>query len=314
MNLSQVEIIVEIAKAGSISQAAQNLFVSQPSVSKALQRFEEEVGAQIFERVSTGVRLTPIGRKFVERAEDLVEQAEQLDRIFEKKGSLISLELNLASISYHFMQQMISEVYNKYSRNSIVINYLECGFDEQLDKLKKGEVEIGVVSFWHEALKQGVRRALASNIEYHRVGDMKAYIAVSRHSKAYPESVEGVDLNRLEQMPLVSLSPGSPARITGWDYMRQVFRENRMGKSNREIRTSSTGTMREVLSKVDGFSLVVLNPGIYRQYGFFEDIRLIPVPGENIRFEMGWLQRENTVRSPLANEFINMLRNSSSDG
>ena len=47
MNLSQVEIIVEIAKAGSISQAAQNLFVSQPSVSKALQRFEEEVGAQI---------------------------------------------------------------------------------------------------------------------------------------------------------------------------------------------------------------------------------------------------------------------------
>lgn len=113
MNLSQVEIIVEIAKAGSISQAAQNLFVSQPSVSKALQRFEEEVGAQIFERVSTGVRLTPIGRKFVERAEDLVEQAEQLDRIFEKKGSLISLELNLASISYHFMQQIISEVYNK---------------------------------------------------------------------------------------------------------------------------------------------------------------------------------------------------------
>ena len=56
--------------------------------------------------------------------------------------------------------------------------------------------------------------------------------------------------------------------------------------------------MREVLNKVDGFSLVVLNPGIYRQYGFFEDMRLIPIPGENMRFELGWLQRENTVRSP----------------
>ena len=312
MNLSQVEIIVEIAKAGSISQAAQNLFVSQPSVSKALQRFEEEVGTQIFERVSTGVRLTPIGRKFVEQAADVVELADRLDRIFDKNSSLASMELNLASISYHFIQQMIPEVYNKYSQNPIVINYVECGFDEQLEMLKKGEVEIGVVSFWHEGLKRGIRRAAASGVEYHRVGDLQAYIGVSRHSKAYPESVKGLDLSRLAQMPLVSLSPSAPMRTTGWAYLRQVFGKSPLGNSNREIRTSSTGTMREVLNKVDGFSLVVLNPGIYRQYGFFEDMRLIPIPGENMRFELGWLQRENTVRSPLANEFVNMLREYSS--
>ena len=140
------------------------------------------------------------------------------------------------------------------------------------------------------------------------MGDMQAYIAVSRHSKNYPESVEGVDLARLARMPLVSLSPFSPARTTGWDYMRQVFQENRLGDSNREIRTSSTGTMKEVLSMVDGFSLVVLNQGLYRQYGFFEDVRLIPISGEDMRFELGWLQRENTVRSPLANEFVSMLK------
>ena len=69
MNLSHVEIIVEIARAGSISQAAQNLYISQPGVSKILKKFEEEVGAQIFERVNSGVRLTPLGRRFVERAQ-----------------------------------------------------------------------------------------------------------------------------------------------------------------------------------------------------------------------------------------------------
>ena len=66
--------------------------------------------------------------------------------------------------------------------------------------------------------------------------------------------------------------------------------------------------MKEVLSMVDGFSLVVLNQGLYRQYGFFEDVRLIPISGEDMRFELGWLQRENTVRSPLANEFVSMLK------
>ena len=308
MKLAQIEIIVEIARAGSISQAAQNLFVSQPSVSKTLQRFEEEVGAQIFERVSTGVRLTPIGRKFVEQAADLVEQAERLDRIFDKNGGPVSMELSLCSMSYHFLQQMVSELYNKYSRNPIIINYLECSFEEQLDKLKKGEMELGVTSFWQGALKRGVRQAQASGVEYHRIGDMQAYIAVSRHSRAYPESVEGVDLGRLDQMPLVSLAPSAPTRVTGWDYLRQVFREGRLGRFNREIRTSSTGTMKEVMGRVDGFSMVVINPGIYRRYGFFEDVRLIPIQGEGIQFELGWLQRENTVRSPLANEFVGLLK------
>lgn len=84
MNLSQVELIVEIARAGSISQAAENLYISQPGASKILQRFEEEMGAQIFERVSTGVRLTPIGRRFVEQASEILEQADKLDRIFDE--------------------------------------------------------------------------------------------------------------------------------------------------------------------------------------------------------------------------------------
>jgi molybdate transport repressor ModE-like protein len=85
MNLSQVEVIVEIAKAGSISQAAQNMFISQPGVSKILQRFEEEVGAQIFERVSTGIRLTPIGQRFVDNAQDIIEQVDRLEELFRKK-------------------------------------------------------------------------------------------------------------------------------------------------------------------------------------------------------------------------------------
>ena len=80
MKLSQVELIVEIAKVGSISRAAENLYISQPAVSKLLPRFEEEVGAQIFERRSTGVYLTPIGKKFVDSAQDILQQMEKLGK------------------------------------------------------------------------------------------------------------------------------------------------------------------------------------------------------------------------------------------
>lgn len=308
MKLSQVELIVEIAKVGSISRAAENLYISQPAVSKLLQRFEEEVGAQIFERRSTGVCLTAVGKRFVDSAQDILQQMERLNSIFDTGGSCVSMELNVAAMSYHFLQRMLPEIYNKYKQNSISINYVECGFDDELELIKKGEVEIGIVSFWQEELKRVVRRTQSNGLEYHRLGDAIPYIGVSRNSKLYPEHVTELDLDRLAQMPLVSLSPSSPVRTSGWDYLQQIFGKNNLSSSNREIRTSSTGTMKEIVGKADGFALVVLNSGIYRRYGFFEDIRLIPIPGEHMQFELGWLQRENTVRSPLANEFISMLK------
>lgn len=307
MNLAQVEVIVEIAKAGSISRAAQNLFISQPGVSKILQKFEEEVGAQIFERVSTGVRLTPIGRRFVDNAQGIIEQVDKLEDLFNSGAATAFMELSIASMSYYFMQHMLPELYNKYSQNPINIRYMECGVDEELKLINKGDVEIGIITLWRSDLKKVIRQALAKGIEYHRLGTATPYIGVSRTSKKYPDEIKELDLQRLSTMPLVSISPSSPSRITGWDFMLQIFGKSELNSSNREITTYNTGTMKEIVCRTDGFSLILINQGINQRYGFFEDIRLIPIPNETVQFEMGWLQRANTVRSPLANEFVRIL-------
>ncbi|MDR7855328.1 LysR family transcriptional regulator [Tissierella sp.] len=308
MKISQIEVIVEIAKAGSISGAAQNLFISQPGVSKILKKFEEEIGIQIFERVSTGIRLTPIGRRFVDNAQDILDQVDKLEYdLFKRKSVTAFMELNIASMSYHFMQHMIPELYNKYSKNPINIRYTECGFDDQLELINKGEVEIGIVTFWHNDLKKIINKALAKGVEYRCLGGVVPYIGVSKSSRNYPEEIKGLELRRLADMPIIAISPSSPSKVTGWEFMRQIFGRSKLETSNKEIITNNTGTMRGMVCKTDGFSLILLNNGIYERYGFFDDIRLIPIPGENMQFEMGWLQRTNTVRSPLANEFINIL-------
>lgn len=308
MNLAQIEVIVEIAKAGSISQAAQNLFISQPGVSKILQRFEEEMGVQIFERVSTGVRLTPVGRKFVASAQDIMEQVRRLEAVFGQGVPMVSIELSIASMSYYFMNQMLSELYNRYSQNSVNIKYVECGFDDQLAQISKGDVELGIVTLWQRDLKKMIKRAQAKGIEYHRLGEAHPYIAVSQNSKRYPREEGPPNLACLAQMPLISISPSAPTKLTGWDFMRQIFGEQKLAASGREITTCSTGTMREFVCRTDGFTLVLLNQGIYRRFGFFEDIRLIPYSDVGIQFELGWLQRANSVRSPLANEFIRVIQ------
>ena len=73
MTLQQLRYIIEIAQSGSISLAAQRLFITQPSLSKSVADLEKEMGITIFYRGSRGVMLSPDGVKFLAYARQVVE-------------------------------------------------------------------------------------------------------------------------------------------------------------------------------------------------------------------------------------------------
>lgn len=81
MRLEQFQYVVEIARYKSMSKAAKKLFITQPSLSIAIQNLEEELGYQIFRRSSHGVSLTPQGEQLVEIAEVIVQQIERVKAI-----------------------------------------------------------------------------------------------------------------------------------------------------------------------------------------------------------------------------------------
>ena len=58
MTLQQLKYVIEVARSRSISKAAQNLFISQPSLSNALKEVEKEMGITIFSRTNKGIMIT----------------------------------------------------------------------------------------------------------------------------------------------------------------------------------------------------------------------------------------------------------------
>ena len=60
-NLSQYKIFYEVAKAGNISKAAKELYISQPAISKAISKLEDSLNVTLFTRSSRGVHMTPEG-------------------------------------------------------------------------------------------------------------------------------------------------------------------------------------------------------------------------------------------------------------
>ena len=68
-NLSHYKIFYEVAKAGNISKAAKELFISQPAISKSISKLEDGLGVTLFVRSSRGVQLTEEGRLLFHYAE-----------------------------------------------------------------------------------------------------------------------------------------------------------------------------------------------------------------------------------------------------
>lgn len=81
MSLTELKFIVAVAQERSFRRAAEKCFVTQPALSLAIKKLEEELNVVIFERSRTEVTLTEIGEKIVEQAEKVLEEAAQIKQL-----------------------------------------------------------------------------------------------------------------------------------------------------------------------------------------------------------------------------------------
>ena len=96
MNIMHLKYAVEVAKTGSITRAAENLFMGQPNLSKAIRELEESLGVTIFKRTSKGIVPTQKGEEFLVYAKRILVQIDELESIYnshtdEKQNFSISI-------------------------------------------------------------------------------------------------------------------------------------------------------------------------------------------------------------------------------
>ena len=81
LTIQQLEILLAIEKTGSLRKAADVLFLSQPALSVAIKKMEDELETQLFIRKSTGIELTPICKKILPIAGEVITQMKKLDAV-----------------------------------------------------------------------------------------------------------------------------------------------------------------------------------------------------------------------------------------
>lgn len=177
MNLEQLEYVVEVAKTGSLSKAAQHFYVSLSAVSQAVSVLEAELGLLIFTRSrGRGAALTPEGQVIVAMAQDILRKVEELKAEAASYSSIVSGELRIATIPgpMHLLIDGVSLFKKEFPQ--VKIQLFEKGPHEILSGLAHNQLDIGLLVLSEEVIGQ------YSQFTYERLFAGKIVVGVSRHS------------------------------------------------------------------------------------------------------------------------------------
>ncbi len=148
VNLELFRVFYAVAKCGSITKAADELFISQPAVSQAIKQLESQLGGKLFNRVNRGMELTENGGKqvfeYVEKAISLLEKAES--KFSELNETAVgSLRISAPdTVITHILMDYIIKFHNEFP--NVNVSFLNSTSRETIDAVKTDKADIGFIN------------------------------------------------------------------------------------------------------------------------------------------------------------------------
>jgi len=147
MTLTELRYIVTLAQERHFGRAAERCFVSQPTLSVAVKKLEEELGVALFERSKSTVQVTPLGEKIVEQAQRVLEQSSVIKELATAGRDQLASPLRIGAI-YTIGPYLFPHLIPELSRRAPQMPlYIEEGFTGNLRrKLRSGELDAIIIA------------------------------------------------------------------------------------------------------------------------------------------------------------------------
>lgn len=304
MTFVQLKYILTIAETKSLNKAAEQLYVSQPSLTNALKELEKEVGITIFFRTGRGVTLTNDGVEFLTYAREIYREYEQLMQRYGDGGSY-KKKFAVSTQHYSFAVKAFVDVAKKLDMSKYELAIRETKTAEVIQEVSTIKSEIGILYLSEFNRKSMEKLFKSANLEFHPLITCNAYVYLWKDHPLAKEPY--LTLEQLEHYPCLSFEQGDDSSF----YLaEELFPTNEYSQI---IHANDRATMLNLMVGLNGYTLCSgliceeLNGSDYRAVPFRSLDQTGDIQDEN-QMEIGYVTRKNLILSKLGQEYVMALR------
>jgi DNA-binding transcriptional LysR family regulator len=202
IDLEYYRIFYHVAKAGSFTQAGEELCISQPAVSQAVKLLETTLGSKLFVRIPKGVKLTPEGEvlySYVQRGYEYILMGEaKFQKMLDLENGEIRIGASDMTLQFYLLPYL-EQFHEKFPKIKVMVT--NAPTPETLDYLYEGKIDFGIVSEPFEAKPE---------IEITRIMEIQdIFVAGNRFSHLKEQTLA---YKALEELPIICLEHNTSSR------------------------------------------------------------------------------------------------------
>lgn len=291
MNFQQCRYVEVVARVGSFSQAAKELYMTQPNLSCSIKDLENELGVQLFTRSNTGARLTEDGHDFLKYAKRIIGE---LDLLQQRYHDEFKKSFTVASHHYDFLSIPLAKVAQEFKEEYQEFQTIETTTKKILDSVASFEADLGIIYLDDEN-----EHILTSALQYHdleftSLGEFPTRVFLRRdHPLAHKSVISETDLKGYNQIRFRQEQSGLNFDEDALDIHDQ----------QRILYSNDRGTVMNLLCATDAYA-----SGLGIVNSFVKD-QIVLIPLQNSpKHTLGYVTNRKKKLSDIGASFINEIK------
>ncbi len=229
MNILHMKYAAEVAKAGSINKASEILLVAQPNLSRSIKELEADLGITIFDRTAKGMFLTPEGEEFIERANQILRQIDEVEKMY-KENPAPRQQFSICVPRASYISDAFACFSNTLDGSPAELFYKETNSLRAINKVLNSDCKLGIIRYSDRHDKyfktmlseKGIEYELVSYFHYVLIMNEKSPLA-KKDSVGYDDLKDFIEIAHADPyVPTLSLSQIRKEELPD-DIKRRIF-------------------------------------------------------------------------------------------
>lgn len=302
--------VYEVYKERSFTKAAQNLYISQPSLSARIKKIEEIIGEPLFDRSTTPLQLTEVGKVYIEAAEEITQIEQRVENYINDLAGLKTGNLAVGAstlFAAYVVPSLITQFNQKFP--DVHIQLIEGNTAELEEMLGSNALDFVIDNYHYDSILYNKELYCEENIllavpKHFAVNEELGMYQLSykniKNKNYLNQKYPAVPLGRFADLPFIMLTQGNDTRTRGDRLCRNVgFKPNIV----LEFKQQSTAYM----ASSTQLGATFISDILVSQLPAFENLVYYKLDGEEAKRKVFFYYKTHKYKTRVMEEFIRMM-------